>query len=385
MSTDTEDPSGKRMRFLDNLRSFMILLVVLNHAGIVYESSGFFAPFWLVDDPATNDVVGLVNMLLDIFVMPAIFFTSGFLALASLKRRPGWSFLAKRFRRLMIPWVIAVLTLMPIYKFIFLYSRHLPQEHWTTYFHFSNGIISQNWLWFLPVLFLFDAAFWLLARAGVQAPRMSLKAGVLGAAAMGALYSFAISITGRTGWTKTVLFDFQNEKLLVYFLVFLLGALCLQRGVFASPPPRKKGWYIAAASTAWIPMNVYVFVLLNLLFRPGEYFVSLPVDLAILWIAFQLSMLMSLYLAVETFRFWFNREGKLGRVLNASSYGVYIIHVPLVGVFALLLLGTGVPSLLKYVIVTGAAWTVSNALVFAYRALLKPRIVRQRALEPALP
>jgi peptidoglycan/LPS O-acetylase OafA/YrhL len=384
MSTETEVPSGKRMHFLDNLRTFMIFLVVLNHAGIVYESSGFFAPFWLVDDPATNDVVGLVNVTLDIFVMPAIFFVSGFLALASLKRRSDWSFVTRRFKRLMVPWLIAVLTLMPIYKFIFLYSRGLPQEHWTTYFHFSNGILSQNWLWFLPVLFLFDAVFWGLARAGIRAPDVSLKVGVVSASAIGALYSLIFSITGRTGWTKTFLFDFQNEKLLVYFLVFLMGALCFRRRAFDAPPPRKKGWYIAAASTAWIPMNVYIIVLLTLLFRPGEYFVSLPVDLAVLWISFQLSLMMTLYLVVETFRFWFNREGTLGRVLNENSYGVYIIHVPIVGALAMLMLGAAIPSLVKYVILTLTAWAVSNGLVNMYRSLLKPRFLKHRVLEPAI-
>jgi hypothetical protein len=46
-----------------------------------------------------------------------------------------------KFKRLMIPWVIAVLSLIPLYKVIFLYSRGLPQEHWATYFHITN----PNW------------------------------------------------------------------------------------------------------------------------------------------------------------------------------------------------------------------------------------------------
>ena len=112
MSNEYE--SEGRLFFLDNLRTFLVFLVVLYHSGIVYESSGFFATFWMVDDPST------------------------------------------RFRRLMLPWAVAVVTLMPLYKVAFLYSRGLPQESWTTYFHFSNGILSMNWLWFLvestPVL-----------------------------------------------------------------------------------------------------------------------------------------------------------------------------------------------------------------------------------------
>ena len=51
-----------RINFLDNLRSIIILLVILYHAGGVYESSGIWASFWIVDDPATNNFVGILNV-----------------------------------------------------------------------------------------------------------------------------------------------------------------------------------------------------------------------------------------------------------------------------------------------------------------------------------
>ena len=34
-----------RLYYLDNLRTFLIFLVVLVHAGVVYESSGIMAPY----------------------------------------------------------------------------------------------------------------------------------------------------------------------------------------------------------------------------------------------------------------------------------------------------------------------------------------------------
>jgi hypothetical protein len=351
----------------------MIFLVVLNHAGIVYESSGLFAPFWLVDDPSTNDLVGIVNVLIDICVMPVIFFVSGYFAPASLTRRPGWAFLAHRFNRLILPWMLAVLTLMPAYKVIFLASRQLPQDHWTTYFHFSNGTLSQSWLWFLPVLFLFDALFWALAQAKLRPPEISLRAGVAAVFILGVLYGFGFSMLGHTGWTKTILIDFQNERLLIYFLTFLLGALCYRDQVFEAPPASKRTLIVVSA-TAWIPINVYLIVLLSLLFRPGEYFVSLAVDLLVMWSAYLASLLSLLYLLVTMFRLWIDGERGWGRLLNAASYPVYIIHLPLLGLIALLLLPAGVPSLAKYVILTVSTYVASNVVVFGYREILKPRM-----------
>ena len=69
---------GNRIHFLDNLRTFMIFLVVLVHAGWVYESSGIGAFFWIVDDPSTNNLSGILNLIIDIFCMPTLFFISGF-------------------------------------------------------------------------------------------------------------------------------------------------------------------------------------------------------------------------------------------------------------------------------------------------------------------
>jgi fucose 4-O-acetylase-like acetyltransferase len=89
-------PKGNRIYFLDNLRTFMIFLVVLYHAGGVYESSGIWASFWLVDDPSTNHLAGILNIIIDIFAMPTVFFISGFFMPLSMKKKKGWAFLKSR-------------------------------------------------------------------------------------------------------------------------------------------------------------------------------------------------------------------------------------------------------------------------------------------------
>ncbi len=192
-------PDGQRLYFLDNLRTFLIFLVVVVHAGVVYESSGLMGPFWIVDDPSTSDLPGLVNLVLDIFVMPTIFFISGFFAPPSLERKGIWRFLVSKLRRLMMPWALAVLTLMPLYKVIFLASRSLPQEHWTTYFHFSNGILSMSWLWFLPALFLFDVLHVMMWKLDVPSDSLPLSAAVSGVFVLGFASSVALSVPGWTG------------------------------------------------------------------------------------------------------------------------------------------------------------------------------------------
>ena len=89
-------------------------------------------------------------------------------------------------------------------------------------------------------------------------------------------------------------------------------------------------------------------VLINFFLRPGNYFISETVDHLLLWFGFHLSMLSLLYCAVTTFKYYFNRQGRLGGALSKLSYNVYIIHIMVMGSIALGLLKTDIPALLKY-------------------------------------
>jgi hypothetical protein len=108
--------------------------------------------------------------------------------------------------------------------------------------------------------------------------------------------------------------------------------------------------------------------------RPGVYFFSLEIDRILLWLGFHLSLLSLLYLLVATFRYYLNRQGKMMKALNQNSYGVYIIHVIVIGSIALSLLGAKISSLLKYLIVAVSAWVLSNSIVYLYRKMIRSRV-----------
>jgi len=360
-----------RLIFLDNLKTFIIFSVVLYHAGWVYEKSGMLSSVWIVDDPSKNDLSGILNLITDMFMMPTLFFISGYFTPLSLKTKKGWSFLKSRFKRLMVPWIFAVLTLIPLYKVIFLYSRNLPQENLFSYFHFNGGIlINQGWLWFLPVLFLFDLLYFFLSRVNPVPLKFGLKGAVLAIFLIGFIYSFCMSIFKYYGWTKTILLDFQNERLLIYFMTFLLGSLCYKLNVFNTQPTNKKLYYFICF-TSWIPMNVYIVFLINLVINPGNYIFSEIVDVILVWFGFHLSLLSLLYIIINTFRYYLNRKAKIINRLNNYSYGVYIIHFIVMGGIAVILLNAAIPSLAKYAILIVSTYVASNLIVALYRATVQ--------------
>jgi fucose 4-O-acetylase-like acetyltransferase len=358
-----------RIHWMDNLRTIAILLVVLYHVGGVYEAAGMWGWFWIVDDPATITWVGILGIVFDIIVMPTVFFISGYLTPPSLKDKSGWEFLKGKFKRLMVPWVIAVFTLIPLYKVIFLYSRNLPQEHWSTYFHITNPN-SQNWLWFLPLLFAFNIVYLLLSKLKLKVSNISLKWAVAGTFVIGLAYSMISGgVLGFRSWTLTPVIDFENERLLLYFMMFLLGALCFRKNVFAEKP-KSKTLYVVANSTAWIPVTVHIFARLFPLFYPEGFSIT-PLYRLIWWLSFDLSLLCMLYLMIETFWRYFDKTGRIWGELNRNSYGVYIIHVIVIGVFGTLLLNLNVPALVKYPLLILLTYLGSNLIVSVYRAVVQ--------------
>lgn len=369
-TNQTKTTKGKRLHFLDNTRTAIIFLVILLHACGPYLAGDMWGSFWIVDDPANNNVSGIIFLILDIFLMATLFFISGYLAPASLKRKSGWEFLKGKFKRLMLPWAAAVLILIPLYKVIFRFSRGLPHEHWTTYFHITNPN-SQNWLWFLPVLFAFNLLYLLISKMNLRLTKLSVKAAVVITFIIGVGYKLAMDLLGLNGWTLTPLIDFQNERILFYVMFFLVGALFFNRGVFTTKP-EKKTLYIIVNATSWLPINIYIFTILwPLVFNPGNYIFSQVIDRIIVAFTFNLTLITMAYTLVESFRFYGDKTSRIWKELNRNSYYVYIIHVIVTGIITLLLRDTGIPSLLKHLILTLATFVVSNLIVSASRALLK--------------
>lgn len=255
-------------------------------------------------------------MYLDLFVMFILFFISGYFIPYSVKSKNAWSFLKSKFNRIMIPWIVAVFTLIPAYKTIFLYSRALPQEEWFSYFHlfqrtgtdlgFFASNPAQNWLWFLPVLFLFQVLYFALSKTKLLSFKISLRAGVILTFTTGLIYSLVISFADLKGWFHSPLLHFQRERLLVYFMVFLLGSLCNKLNVFDSNRKTRKN-YILSNVVLTVSLGIFTATALNFFFNmvdPGRnyFFVSGSVDRILYYISVLLSMLSFLYIFIYVFR-----------------------------------------------------------------------------------
>ncbi len=367
-----------RIYFLDNLRTFLILMVVVLHSGLVYES--VLTSSWIVNDPVKDNNIGLIRLYLDLFVMFSIFFISGYFLPSSVKKQSAFSYLKSKFKRIMLPWLIAVVTLIPAYKFVFLYSRGLPQEEWYSYFHiferagtdlsfYANNPV-QNWLWFLPVLFTFQVIYWGLYKIKVLEVKMPVKIAVLLTFVLGTAYGVTISTSGLTGWYHSAIFHFQNERLGIYFLSFLLGTLCNSHRIFERKLSKKV--FIASNIVLTISLGIYTAVALNTFFNIIDpqrkyYFISAFADRILYYASGMASMLSLLHVLVYSFKKSLNKTTPFLSELSRNSYSVYIVHVVVLGVIALAMMNIQLPGMLKFLILSILTFAVSNMMISSWR------------------
>jgi len=97
-------PPSKRLYFLDNLRAFVIMLVIVLHASITYMA---YAPvWWYVLNPQNSLFFTMLVLLIDVPIMQIMFFISGYFAMPSLQKRGSASFLKDKCIHIGIPWVL---------------------------------------------------------------------------------------------------------------------------------------------------------------------------------------------------------------------------------------------------------------------------------------
>jgi len=353
-------------------------MVVVLHSGLVYES--VLTNAWIVSDPVKDNNIGLIRLYLDLFVMFSIFFISGYFLPSSVKKQSAFSYLKSKFKRIMLPWLIAVVTLIPAYKFVFLYSRGLPQEEWYSYFHiferagtdlsfYANNPV-QNWLWFLPVLFTFQVIYLGLYKIKVLEVKMPVKIAVLLTFVLGTAYGVTISTSGLTGWYNSAIFHFQNERLGIYFLSFLLGTLCNSHRIFERKLSKKV--FIASNVVLTISLGIYTAVALNTFFNIIDpqreyYFISAFADRILYYASGMASMLSLLHVLVYSFKKSLNKTTPFLSELSRNSYSVYIVHVVVLGVIALAMMNIQLPGMLKFLILSILTFAVSNMMISSWR------------------
>ncbi len=341
-----------------------MLLGIGLHAGLAYMTTVW--DLWPVDDASGSWLFDLAFWWVHLFRMEVFFMMAGFFACLILARRGVGPFLRHRFKRLGLPLMIGMVTIIPICHVVWavgLFIRYgdAPPatgdaETLTSWLRF----LSPWHLWFLMqllVMVVLAAAWsWVTARvraaasvgAAIVAAWMAIVRWRLAAPAL-ALATFPILLLQSGPGVDTQMTPWPPAPIVAYYLIYFIAGWMLYR--------RKEDlawiarlWHVQLVVGSGLAM-VYVMLL-------GALVEGKPVMTEARVVA-SLSTALLVVGFTGAFLRLFHRPSAVMRYLSDASYWMYIIHLPLVVVLNILLAPVAASALVKF----AAVCLVSTALM----------------------
>ncbi len=380
---------GDRVVFFDNLRYLFVFGVVLQHASMAY----LYSSWWPVADEPSM-VVGAFTGFFDGYLMPSLFFISGYFAIPSIRRKTISQFIKGKLRRLGIPWLVCSLFIGPIVPLVYHYTRNgltLSSSYWHTWRAVMNNAIGfdvgilppmrqvlendlfyQRYMWFVGLLIAFflmfsfiysskkcwfestDPALKAVRPSVLSTIKMMLSIGILtflgSTLLIGTMFALSPGVSNPESWfTLGNIVQFRVSRIFLHFAYFVLGVLTfkwkwIERAKF---PGHNKTWFVA-----------FVLVLVAYYY---SYFLMLSAETGeaeklfglLYWFCLNYFTITALGLSVSLgIRYW-NRQTPFNKLLATNSYNLYLSHyIFVIGFQLLLYTQPEIPVLLKFGLVS---------------------------------
>lgn len=335
-----------RLAWIDNLRTFAIVLVVNMHACVTYSHVGD----WYVMSSHEPTLAAKAPFIfwqghLQAFFMGLLFFIAGYFAQLSLARKGPAVFLRDRLIRLGLPTLLYMLVIHP-FIVIGLNPWHADfppaAVHYARYVTSGEFLGKSGPLWFAFALLIFCAGFaaWSALRPAAPAGQPLAPAGAV------RLGGFGLGLAAATFLVRTVQpigtswLNFQFCFFAQYLAAFAVGIAAARHGwllaLATSPLARRAGWLgliggpllLAAVMTLGGPPTGPDAYPYNGGWHPQAAGTALWEQCAGLGLSLGLLALFSAK---------FNRSGPLARWLADRSFGVYVLHAPVLVALTMLM------------------------------------------------
>jgi surface polysaccharide O-acyltransferase-like enzyme len=383
--------SNKRPRLLyvDNLRTLLIIMVILWHMAVTYGAPGF----WPYRESRADELTALVFTLFSAingpYVLGFFFMIAGYFTPAAYDRKGPGEFIKARMIRLGIPLLIYVFLIDPLIYYAIRVSEwgvtgsfrtfwRLWRAHIGSYRQHGPGVGP---MWFVELMLIFIVAY------GLGRLFVSLVAG----SSRDADRSPSIRMPGNTTVGVFALFlgliifvmriwlpiDSYFEPLGLplayvpqYIVLFFVGVIAYRGDWFQRTS--------VAAAKLWLRIVlVLILVLFPILFALSGALEGNTDAVAggLTWQSFAFSTWEEficvgfIIILLVWFRERFNRQGALAKAMSDSTFAVYFIHAPVLVFLALGLRTLSLHPLLKWVLVSPVAIVLCFLIAYFLRKL----------------
>jgi surface polysaccharide O-acyltransferase-like enzyme len=371
-----------RNLWLDYLRSALTVLVVAHHSSLAYTTFAYFDTKTYIN--STNPVVDkqrwvgmdIFENFNDIFFMSLLFFISGLFVYRGLIKKGKQKFLAGRFKRLGLPFIISVTILIPI---AYLPSYYLNNHSFAIPAFIKDFLQKQQWPvgppWFIWILLLFNviaaaipSKFYILISKVIYKLTKSSFLFLVVTFIFVSLSFIPISLwVGQYTWTGFGPFDFQVNRLLLYFTFFIFGT-CIgssnwENHFFTNNKLLNRSWqfWVILCLLSYLLVELFTYNVWDIV-RAGR----LKVNTA--WLIFDLifvaSCISSSLAFLSIFKQNIQKENKYWTNLSANAFGIYLLHYIFITWLQFALLNSSLPVIIKFLIVFSfsllASWAIIN-------------------------
>lgn len=359
--------SSSRLYYIDNLRIFLIGLVVLLHFNITYGAPGDW--YYNESEAGMPEIIlqAMFNITNQAYFMGLFFFISAYFTAASLKRKTTGRFLNDRLIRLGIPLVVFYFLLNPLTNFIHYYF--IKNESVTFVGFLTN---PRAWgfgpLWFVETLLIFTLIYlpfsklkWKIKMNFPGTGKLVLAAFVVG------LSQYIIRLWLPVGWSMPIT-NLQFPFFVQYIVMLFFGVIAYNNNWLESISfKRAKRWFIFAQVMIWLVLPVMLYI--GGKEQGIEAFVGGGTWQSFAWAIWEqlvgVAMIIGLLGLAKKY---FNKQGVVAQQLSGSAYGVFIFHAPIIVALSAVFVGwQNINQLLKFVVLAPLALLVCFALAWLIR------------------
>jgi glucans biosynthesis protein C len=373
-----------RLLFIDNIRVFLTILVILHHTMIIYAGTGSFLYTEGRQDAIASAFGGWFCSVDQAYFMSLFLLISAYFVPGSYDRKGASHFLKDRLIRLGIPLIIYSWIISPLTWVVITGMTQGQLKPWWTYLPgVSDAVIGAGPLWFVEVLLIFTLVYALWRRFFRPNPpvppvdtasRFPGNTAIVLFALLTGLGAFAVRLWLPTGWSFSLL-NLQLPFFVLYIALFIVGLIAYRRNwLLALPDAKGKLWLGISIGLIllFVPMALIGGAMENdLPFKGGLNWQAMAYAQ---WEAF-LCMGMCIGL-IYVFRRYLNRQGRLAKFLSPNAYIAYIIHAPVITFTALTLRNVDLYPLLKF----GLVALIGVALSFLLGNLIRKLPYTERIL-----
>ena len=347
--------NNSRILFLDNLKSFIVCLMIAFHVATCYM---LYAPDgWYVVDKTNPQLFFLLFVLwADVFIVPVMFFLSGYFAIKSLGDHTARYFWKNKLLKVGIPWVLGVVLFAAPVTYLTLLSRGID----IPYGQFANRIFlfgpqfSHIQYWLLGVLLLLYIVLFLASRffPGLieqkkpSAPgiKMFLVLAITSYIFTAGSYTLAHSNSDQWCIVWPILV-FQPTRIALHVIYFILGAYAWRSQWFA------KGTY-KADPAKWLPAFIVLSIIYLWYIMFGKATGASPFQFMMFREAWHVLLLMSaVFGLLAIFQSKLDYSNKLMKIMTKNSHTMYFAHLEIVLPLAWYFTGIELPVYIKFAVV----------------------------------